>query len=123
MSDLPTGPQPPADPWAALRRHTPARIALGRSGAALPTHELLRFAAAHAQARDAVHVALDVPALQADLASAGWASTVVHSRAAAVVGLHAGVQRQLVGRQQALRTALDGHLTLAPPVIATQPMT
>lgn len=72
----------PPDPWAALRRHTPARIALGRSGAALPTHELLRFAAAHAQARDAVHVALDVPALQADLQAAGWPTVVVHSRAA-----------------------------------------
>lgn len=62
---------PPADPWASLRRHTPARIALGRSGAGLPTHEVLRLAAAHAQARDAVHVALDVTALQADLDSAG----------------------------------------------------
>jgi ethanolamine ammonia-lyase small subunit len=82
MSDLPVRPQPPADPWAALRRHTPARIALGRTGAALPTHEVLRFAAAHAQARDAVHVALDLPALQANLDSAGWGSTVVHSRAA-----------------------------------------
>lgn len=81
MSDIQPADAPPPDPWAALRRHTPARIALGRAGAALPTHEVLRFAAAHAQARDAVHVALDVPALQADLAAAGWASTVVHSRA------------------------------------------
>jgi ethanolamine ammonia-lyase small subunit len=77
--DRQNGPQP--DPWDGLRRHTPARIALGRTGAALPTHEVLRFAAAHAQARDAVHVALDVPALQAMLAASGWASTVVHSRA------------------------------------------
>ena len=72
----------PPDPWAALRRHTPARIALGRSGAALPTQELLRIAAAHAQARDAVHVALDVAALQADLQATGWPAVVVHSRAA-----------------------------------------
>jgi ethanolamine ammonia-lyase small subunit len=72
---------PPPDPWSALRRHTPARIALGRSGAGLPTHEQLRFAAAHAQARDAVHVALDVPALQADLAAAGFTSSVLRSRA------------------------------------------
>jgi len=81
VTTLPQDSNPPPDPWAELRRHTPARIALGRAGAALPTHELLRFAAAHAQARDAVHVALDVPALQADLANTGWASTVVHSRA------------------------------------------
>ena len=72
---------PPPDPWAALRRHTPARIALGRSGNALPTAELLRFGAAHAQARDAVHVALDLPALTAGLQAQGWPWLAVHSRA------------------------------------------
>jgi ethanolamine ammonia-lyase small subunit len=104
-----------------------------------------------------VHVALDVPALQADLVQRRLASTVVHSRAAnrglpaparsrpppgarqrrcplqalaagpgdlAVVladGLSAvALQRHAVPVLQALRTALDGRLTLAPPVIATQ---
>ena len=79
LPDPSTGP--PADPWAALRRHTPARIALGRSGVGLPTQALLRFAAAHAQARDAVQVALDVPALQIALVDAGWPNQLVHSRA------------------------------------------
>ena len=78
----PTQPEQPAlDPWAELRRHTPARIALGRSGTALPTAEVLAFAAAHAQARDAVHVALDVAALQADLRAQGWEALTVSSRA------------------------------------------
>ena len=55
------------DPWAALRAHTLARIALGRTGASLPTAEWLRFAEAHALARDAVHTPLDVAALVAAL--------------------------------------------------------
>jgi ethanolamine ammonia-lyase small subunit len=78
---LPAG-APARDPWRALREHTPARIALGRSGVALPTHELLRFAAAHAMARDAVHVPLDVDALDALLREAGWQPLRVVSRAA-----------------------------------------
>jgi len=72
---------PAADPWAELRRHTPARIGLGRVGTSLPTHEVLRFAAAHAQARDAVHVPLDVPALVAALQADGWPTLEVASRA------------------------------------------
>lgn len=72
----------PPDPWQALRAHTPARIALGRSGAGLPTQAWLDFAAAHALARDAVHVPLDVPALRSQLAADGWALLpTLHSRA------------------------------------------
>ena len=77
----PQGTAPPADPWADLRRHTPARIALGRAGSSLPTAELLRFAAAHAQARDAVHIALDTQALADSLARLGLAPCQVRSRA------------------------------------------
>jgi ethanolamine ammonia-lyase small subunit len=70
-----------ADPWSALRRLTPARIALGRSGASLPTEEVLRFGVAHALARDAVHQALDADRLEADLRDAGFESVRVRSRA------------------------------------------
>ncbi len=55
------------DPWFALRRHTPARVALGRAGVSLPTREWLALAAAHAMARDAVHLTLDVSGMVAQL--------------------------------------------------------
>jgi ethanolamine ammonia-lyase small subunit len=69
------------DCWGALRALTPARLALGRAGASLPTAEVLRFGWDHAQARDAVQRSLDVDALEQDIAALGLASTRVASRA------------------------------------------
>lgn len=60
------------DPWQALRSRTPARIALGRAGSSLPCAEVLRFGLAHAQARDAVHCALDEATLARELGEAGF---------------------------------------------------
>jgi ethanolamine ammonia-lyase small subunit len=70
-----------ADPWTMLRGLTPARIALGRAGASLPTDEVLRFGVAHALARDAVHQPLDAERLEADLRAHGFETARVHSRA------------------------------------------
>ncbi len=69
------------DPWTALRQHTAARIALGRAGASLPTAEWLRFAQAHALARDAVHAPFDPLALAGELAQHAFICTVVESAA------------------------------------------
>lgn len=56
---------------ARLSDLTPARVALGRTGASLATEEVLRFQLAHAEARDAVHVLLDGEALAAQIAALG----------------------------------------------------
>jgi ethanolamine ammonia-lyase small subunit len=67
--------------WAALRKHTPARIAIGRAGFGLPTKAYLEFQAAHARARDAVHAKLDVDAILQAIASRGWPVISVASAA------------------------------------------
>ncbi|WP_199052822.1 ethanolamine ammonia-lyase subunit EutC [Aquitalea sp. ASV15] len=70
------------DSWQELASHTVARIALGRVGSSLPTRETLRFALAHAQARDAVHTPLDLSALSAALQDLQLPSLQVRSAAA-----------------------------------------
>lgn len=75
-----SGPVRP-NPWTALRGLTPARIALGRAGASLPTAQVLAFGLAHAQARDAVHIPLDADALEAEARAAGWPTLRVCSQA------------------------------------------
>lgn len=66
-----------------LRSLTPARIALGRAGHALPTREVLAADEAHARSRAAVHAALDVERLSTELAAVtgGVAPIRVHSAA------------------------------------------
>ncbi len=68
-------------PWADWRSLTPARLALGRAGAGMPTDEILRFGWAHAMARDAIHAALDTDALEQKLRAKGWDVLQVRSRA------------------------------------------
>ena len=69
------------NPWLDLRRLTPARIALGRSGTSMPTSAQLDFQYAHAQARDAVHLPFDHAGLSKQLSEAGRDSLLLHSAA------------------------------------------
>ncbi|MET0677710.1 MAG: ethanolamine ammonia-lyase subunit EutC [Bradyrhizobium sp.] len=66
---------------ADLRALTPARVALGRVAASLPTRALLDFTLDHARARDAVHVAFDAEAIATGVAGLGLAVSRVESRA------------------------------------------
>ncbi|MHC8368751.1 ethanolamine ammonia-lyase subunit EutC [Pseudomonas sp. ZT5P21] len=69
------------NPLLELRRLTPARIALGRTGTSMPTRAQLDFQYAHAQARDAVHLPFDPAGLSAQLAERGRQSLLLHSAA------------------------------------------
>jgi ethanolamine ammonia-lyase small subunit len=77
MSD----PVRPGEMMRALRSLTPARVALGRSGVSASTSDVLSFGLAHAQARDAVHAALDVPVLRDALGAWGHDAIEVASAA------------------------------------------
>lgn len=97
-TDTPRAPRAlvQVDPWQALRRFTPARIALGRAGQSLPTRALLDFGLAQAQARDAVFEPSQGPALIAQLAAAGFATLAVRSAAA---DRHEYLRRPDLGRR------------------------
>ncbi|MBX3636393.1 MAG: ethanolamine ammonia-lyase subunit EutC [Rubrivivax sp.] len=104
------------DPWSDLRRHTAARIALGRAGASLPTAEWLRFALAHAQARDAVHLPFDDAALAAALADHGFDALRLDSAAADRATY---LRRPDLGRRLSARgAALLDALAPLPPAAA-----
>jgi ethanolamine ammonia-lyase small subunit len=84
------------NPWQALRRLTPARIALGRSGVSQPTSVQLAFQQDHAAARDAVHFALDAPALATTLKQSGYECVLAHSTCP---NRHTYLQRPDLGRR------------------------
>ncbi|POA48597.1 ethanolamine ammonia-lyase [Pseudomonas sp. MPR-ANC1] len=105
-------PVDPQNPWLELRRLTPARIALGRTGTSLPTSAQLDFQFAHAQARDAVHLPFDHAGLSAQLSERGRESLLLHS---AATDRNSYLQRPDLGRKlsddsaQTLRDYAQAH--------------
>jgi ethanolamine ammonia-lyase small subunit len=99
------------DPWQALREATRARVALGRTGDSLGITATLALRLAHAAARDAVHVPVDMAALQAALGDRPHA--VVHS---AAPDRHTYLQRPDLGRRldDASRAALEDAFRARP---------
>ena len=65
-----------------LSDFTSARVDLGQAGDSLPTAALLDFRLAHARARDAVHLRLDLLSIAAEMAAHNWSSLPVTSQAA-----------------------------------------
>ncbi|WP_373874306.1 ethanolamine ammonia-lyase subunit EutC [Pseudomonas sputi] len=112
MSQMEKPPVDPQNPWLELRRLTPARIALGRTGTSLPTRAQLDFQYAHAQARDAVHLPFDHAGLSAQLTERQRDSLLLHS---AAVDRNSYLQRPDLGRKlsdqsaQALREYAQAH--------------
>ncbi|MGW8463215.1 ethanolamine ammonia-lyase subunit EutC [Pseudomonas sp. CLCA07] len=89
-------PVDPQNPLLELRRLTPARIALGRTGTSMPTSAQLDFQYAHAQARDAVHLPFDSAGLSSQLAEIGRDSVLLHS---AATDRNSYLQRPDLGRK------------------------
>lgn len=112
-SQVPPMPLVSTNPWSALRRYTDARIALGRAGVSLPTQAQLAFQLAHAQARDAVHLALDPTALRQALADLGHEAVALHSAAA---NRDSYLQRPDLGR----RLGAESRARLMSRLSATQ---
>ena len=107
MANLPST----SDNWAALRRFTAARIALGHAGSGLPTTAHLAFQLAHARARDAVHTPLNTAALIGALAAGGFEALKVASAAA---DRAAYLARPDLGR----RLSESSQARLSQPIVA-----
>ena len=90
--------------WDELRKTTQARIGLGRAGNALPTRRVLELAAAHAAARDAVHIPLDVEQLAAQVREIGIGEPVLATSRATSRDEY--LRRPDLGRQPAEHMAI-----------------
>jgi len=109
------------DDWHALAAHTPARIALGRSGNGLSTRRVLDFQLAHAQARDAVNSPFDARSIADQLSRSGTAlvTTEAADRQNYLMNPNAGRRLSGASRAKLQRGAYDAALVIADGLSAT----
>ncbi len=107
MSELQKYSGVEADVWQPLKAFTDARIALGRTGVAVPLKEALEFKMAHAHARDAVYSELNEATLIEDLKKF---KLPIYSLRSKAQSRHEYLQRPDYGRQlnQASKEQLQG---------------
>ncbi len=103
------------DAWEALRRYTPARLALGRAGNALPTQRVLEFQLAHARARDAVACELDAEGIADALAPlpSMMLESQATDRATYLANPNLGRMLSAVSRARLKRGKFDAALVIA----------
>jgi ethanolamine ammonia-lyase small subunit len=81
VSQIPTESIFEEDNWGELKQFTDARIALGHTGASLPTKEMLNFSLSHASARDSVHMPFEKERISKELEGLGFSTLQVNSQA------------------------------------------
>lgn len=84
------------DAWSSLKKLTPARIGLGKTGISVPAKEMLQFKMDHAHARDAVFSLLDIEKLLTELQSFNLPVYVLKSKA---TDKHVYLKRPDLGRR------------------------
>lgn len=101
---------PARDPWVGLKKYTPARIALGRTGGSQRMETVLDFRLSHARARDAVMAPFDVGVVADGLVKNGFAT---HQIATAVADKKTYLVRPDLGRRLAA-TSREALASFAP---------
>ncbi|MBI1211194.1 MAG: ethanolamine ammonia-lyase subunit EutC [Alphaproteobacteria bacterium] len=109
------------DDWYALSAFTPARLALGRAGNALPTSRVLEFELAHARARDAVLRPFDSKALATQLDRPGTILLRTQATDRQIYLMNPDTGRTLddTSRAQLERGAYDAALVIADGLSST----
>lgn len=101
-----------ANEWATLKQFTSARIALGKTGTAIPLKECLNLKLAHAHAKDAVYSVLDTHYILQQFQQLNLQIYCVHSCAP---NRDVYLQRPDLGRRLAPASAKTLSNLLIPP--------